>query len=226
MNVFAKSIIGAAMLAGASVAMTSPASAYVGIEFGFGGPDYAFGDPCDYYDYYDEPPPWGLPPDYCDYPVYFEPVYFEGTWYRGPIYYRWTHGRRLFWLHGGWREDSWRGPRPPRIDWQSRGGTNRGFRPGMNLRGAYRGGGGPRPNDPDGGIRREYRGGGDHSPWAGGDRGVVRPGIGSNPWQGRHDNGGGSHFGGGNPWGGGNRGDGGSRIGGGSHGGFGGHGPH
>jgi hypothetical protein len=53
-----------------------------GISFGFGGP--AFGDPCDYYDYHDQPPPWGSPPGYCAYPVFFEPVFFGDIWYRGP----------------------------------------------------------------------------------------------------------------------------------------------
>ena len=164
MKILAKAALGAAMLAAATFATTAPASAYVGIEFGFGGPGFAFGDPCEYYDYYDEPPPWGLPPDYCDYPVYFEPVFFGGYWYRGPIYYRWAHGRRMFWLHGGWREDGWRGPRPPGIDWQMRGGINHGFRPGMNIRGGFRGG--PRP-------------------WNGGSRGGIG-GPSGRPWTGDH----------------------------------------
>ena len=213
MKTIAKSILAAAMLVGTTFAMTAPASAYVGIEFGFGGPGYAFGDPCDYYDYYNEPPPWGLPSDYCDYPVYFEPVYFGGTWYRGPIYYRWTHGRRLFWLHGGWREDAWRGPRPAGISWQRRGGPNHGFRPGVNIRGGI-------------GSR----------PWIGGV--PDRPADRSNAWHSGHGQSGGIHFGGGNPWNGGANfgggvggghfggGNGGSHFGGGSHGGFGGHGPH
>jgi hypothetical protein len=143
MKIFAKAALGALVLACATLTMPPPASASVGIEFG--GPGFAFGDPCDYYDYYDEPPPWGLPPDYCDYPVYFEPVFFNGSWYRGPIYYRWAHGRRLFWLHGGWHEDRWRGPRPS-IDWRTRGGINHGFRPGMNGRGGFHGGFGPHPS--------------------------------------------------------------------------------
>jgi hypothetical protein len=186
---FANAALGALMLAGATFAMTAPASAYVGIEFGFGGPGFAFGDPCDYYDYYAESPPWGLPPDYCDYPVYFEPVFFDGFWYRGPIYYRWTHGRRLFWLHGGWHQDAWRGPHPASIDWQARGGINRGFRPGMNLRGSFRGGVGSRPwtggvgrnaNFGDGGVSRfggGNRGGGGH--FGGGSHGGFGGGHGS-----------------------------------------------
>lgn len=200
MRHLAKTALGALMLAGATFAMTVPASAYVGIEFGFGGPDFVFGDPCDYYDYYDEAPPWGLPPDYCEYPVFFEPVYFDGTWYRGPIYYRWTHGRRLFWLHGGWHEDGWRGQRPARIDWQSRGGANRGFRPGIHARDGGRSG--VRPWDEPNHLPGPRDVGGEKHPWIGG---------GNHPWQRGRDNGG--SFGG-------NRGDGGS------HSGFGGHRPH
>jgi hypothetical protein len=250
MKSFAKVALGALMMAGATFAMTAPASAYIGIEFGFGGPDFAFGDPCDYYDYYDEPPPWGLPPDYCDYPVYFEPVFFDGYWYRGPIYYRWTHGRRLFWLHGGWHEDGWRGPRPSGIDWQAHGGINHGFRPGMNVRGGFHGGVGARPWT-GGGIRHEPDRGGDNHPWPGRDRdrdgagGGIRHepdrGGDNRPWTGRdrdHDGvAGGNRWGGGNgggssPWDGSNRGDGhgdggGSHFGNGGHGGFdGGRGPH
>jgi hypothetical protein len=143
----AGAILGGLMLLGGSVASVS-AQTGPGVSFGFGGPNFVFGDPCDYYDYYDQPPPWGLPPDYCEYPVYFEPVYVDGIWYRGPIYYRWNHGRRLFWLHGGWREDGWRGPRPSAIVWQERGGFRHGFRPGAPFRGVpppWRGGGRPWP---------------------------------------------------------------------------------
>lgn len=114
MNRIGKCMLSALMLAGAAAVFASPASAEVGIGLSFGyGPGFVpYSDPCDYYDYYDEPPPWGLPPDYCDYPVYFDPVYYDGYWYRGPIYYRWYGGERLYWLNGGWRHDGWRGARP------------------------------------------------------------------------------------------------------------------
>ncbi|HEX4294933.1 MAG TPA: hypothetical protein VHZ29_12430 [Rhizomicrobium sp.] len=105
MKKFAKAALGAFMLASGTLAFAGPASAQAGISFGFGDGFYGF-DSCDYYGYYDQAPPWGLPDDYCDYPVYFEPVFFDGFWYRGPIFYRWTHGHRMFWLNGGWREDS------------------------------------------------------------------------------------------------------------------------
>jgi hypothetical protein len=123
----AKMIFGTLLMAGTTLAVTAPAAAGVdvGISFGWYGPGYVpFGDPCAYYDYYDEAPPWGLPPDYCDYPVYFGTVFWDGTWYRGPIYYRWYGGERMFWLNGSWRRDGWRGGRPPQIRWRDRGGMS------------------------------------------------------------------------------------------------------
>ncbi|HEY0281449.1 MAG TPA: hypothetical protein VGC27_02370 [Rhizomicrobium sp.] len=131
----AKLTFAALLLAGTAALTATPASARVGIGLSFGyGPGFVpFSDPCDYYNYYNEPPPWGLPPDYCNYPVYFDPVYYGGSWYRGPIYYRWYGGQRLYWLNGGWRHDGWRGARPS-IHWQDRGGW--GHRSGWN-RGGY-----------------------------------------------------------------------------------------
>ena len=119
-----KLAIGALLLGSAAFASAAPAAArgYVGFSFGFGYP--AYDNPCDYYDYYDAPPPWGLPPDYCEYNVFWEPVYWGGEWYRGPIYYRWDHGRRVYWLNGGWRHDRWHGRRPGRIEWRNHGGDH------------------------------------------------------------------------------------------------------
>lgn len=131
MNKGVKTVYGALALWGALVAWTAPADAgtEVGISFGWYGPGVIpFGDPCAYYDYYDIAPPWGLPPDYCDYPVYFGSVFWDGLWYRGPIYYRWYGGERLYWLNGGWHRDSWRGGRPPQVRWQDRGGLGNGVR--------------------------------------------------------------------------------------------------
>jgi hypothetical protein len=170
------------MLAAALLGTTPPASAYVdvGISFGFAGPGYTF-DPCDYYDYYDAPPPWGLPADYCDYPVYFEPVFSGGFWYRGPIYYRWYHGDRMFWLNGGWRADGWHGGPRPNIDWQNRGGWNNGFRAGMRPGPGFRG---PTPREwhtaphdwragpPSLGNRPWFNGG---RGWTGGERPFAGP---------------------------------------------------
>jgi len=45
-------------------------------------------------------------------PVYYGPMYYGGRWYQGPIYYRDYGGSRWYWVHGGWRRDEWRGPRP------------------------------------------------------------------------------------------------------------------
>ncbi len=178
MKRYARAALGALLLAGSSFLMAAPASAAVGISFGFGGPGYAVSDPCDYYDFYSAPPPWGLPPDYCDYPVYSEPVFFDGLWYRGPIYYRWNHGQRLFWLHGGWRSDGWRGPRPGGISWQNRGGWNNGFRPGM---GGFHGGVG------------NWHGG--FGGWHGGVGGWHGGFGGGHTWAGGHFWSGGSHGG-------------------------------
>ncbi|MGB8603136.1 MAG: hypothetical protein WCD42_13155, partial [Rhizomicrobium sp.] len=108
MKCAAKWLFGAMLTVSAAALSTAPANAGVhwGVSFGWGGPGYVpFSDPCDYYDYYDAPPPWGLPPDYCEYPVYFGSIYWGGTWYRGPIYYRWDHGMRLYWLNGDWHAD-------------------------------------------------------------------------------------------------------------------------
>ena len=212
MKWYANAALGAVLLAGAAALTAMPASAQsVGFSFGYGPDAPAFSDPCAYYDYYDQPPPWGLPPDYCDYPVYFEPVFFDGYWYRGPIYYRWEDGERLFWLNGGWRRDEWRGPRP-QIRWQDRGGWGRGHdRGGWGGR-AYNNGGGR--DDRGGGYnhwsgqsggRAYYNGGdredrgGDNNHWSGqsggrayyngGDRREDRGG-GNNHWSGGQSGGG------------------------------------
>ncbi|MDE2183326.1 MAG: hypothetical protein KGJ78_09920 [Alphaproteobacteria bacterium] len=180
MKRFGKVALGVLMMAGAATVLSAPARADVSIGFSFGDDGYYpgdFSDPCDYYDYYDyydAPPPWGLPPDYCDYPVYFEPVYWDGYWYRGPIYYRWYGGQRLYWLNGGWHRDEWRGPRP-QIRWQNRGGH------------FYRGG---RGGDHSYGNRFYY-----HRGYGRPDSGGYDPG---NDYRTRgrfHDNGGGSHGG-------------------------------
>ena len=142
MKKMTKAVLAALALTGAAMAMSAPAkaqvSAYVGVggDSGFGAyyesdsyadPYYAapyadaydsnYADPyaCDYYDYYE--PPWGYPPDYCNYQVWTQPVYASGLWYGGPIYYRSYSGVNWFWLNGGWRRDEWRGSRPGRIDW-------------------------------------------------------------------------------------------------------------
>jgi len=204
MLTFAKAVLGALLLMAVSaVAAPVPAYADAGISFGFMGPGATF-DPCDYYDYYNQPPPWGLPADYCAYPVYFEPVYYNGFWYRGPIYYRWYRGQRVFWLNGGWHANGWRGAPPPRVAWQNRGGWNNGFRPGMRpapgLRPVPRawrglpGGGAPWVNRGPGGVGGVHPYGGP-GPWT---RGVRPYGGGPAPrggFGGVHPGGGGGHRG-------------------------------
>ena len=96
-------------------AQAPPPPAYDPYAYGYGAPAY---DPyaCTAYDYYN--PPWGYPPDYCNYQVWQQPVYVGGLWYSGPIYYRDFDGDRMFWLNGGWHRDEWRGERPGHIDWR------------------------------------------------------------------------------------------------------------
>lgn len=157
MKRFSKAALTALLLAGAAVFSSAPARADWGIGFSFGTDDTYYGDPCDYYDYYDAAPPWGLPPDYCEYPVYFGEVYWGDTWYRGPIYYRWANGQRMYWINGGWRRHQWHGGGHPRIQWHDRGGWSRGYGHGYHDRGVgYRDGGGHR----DGGPGYSGRGGG------------------------------------------------------------------
>ncbi len=151
MKVLAKLAFGALVLGGVAFAGSAPASAAgVGVSFGLGYPGYsgypayAYGNSCGYYNSYDAPAPWGLPPGYCGDQVYLGPVYWGGNWYRGPIYYRWDRGARVYWLNGGWRRNEWRGRIAPRVEWRGRtGGQFRGgvVRGGVQFRGgAVRGG--------------------------------------------------------------------------------------
>ena len=148
----------------------------------------AYGDPyaCETYDYYD--PPWGYPPDYCDYNVWYQPVYVGGLWYSGPIYYRDFGGDRMFWLNGGWHRDEWRGERPAHIDWSRNmrwaGGPERGrsFGGGDAFRG-NRGNYGAIPRGGYGGIARGNYGASAprFAPQGGGSRGGFGGGGGGAP---------------------------------------------
>lgn len=175
MNLLRKAALAAILMGGAAAGLPIPATAQTADPYGgyydadpYGPPpppDYgppppppyygppppaygyypAYGDPyaCDAYDYYN--PPWGYPPDYCNYNVWYEPIYIGGLWYSGPIYYRDFGGERRFWLNGGWHRDEWRGARPGRIDWSRNmrwtGGPERGrsFAGPNVLRGNYGG---------------------------------------------------------------------------------------
>ncbi len=101
-----------AAIAGAALSASGPARAGVSIGINIGVPipvpgavayDYDSGGYCDQY---------GCPDEYWDMPVYYGPVFYDGSWYQGPTYYRDYGGARWFWVHGGWRRDEWRGPRP------------------------------------------------------------------------------------------------------------------
>jgi hypothetical protein len=72
----------------------------VGVGYSSGG---YYGGYCD---------SWGCPGDYWDMPVYYGSVYYNGGWVNGPFYYRDYNGGRQYWVHGGWRNDDWRGDRP------------------------------------------------------------------------------------------------------------------
>ena len=125
MKRIAKTALGALMLTGATFAMTMPAAAYAGVEFGFGGPGFVFGDPCDYYDYYDA---------YGCGAYYTGPVFVDGVWFNGPLRWRWWGGHRQFWWHNGWRVGT---------GWRSGGFHGRGFRPPLHSgfrNGGFRGG--------------------------------------------------------------------------------------
>jgi len=105
-----KAMISLAALAGVACFGSAPARAGVNIGLSIGLPipggvaiDYGSGGYCD---------SWGCPDAYWDMPVYYGPVYYGGRWYQGPLYYRDFRGSRWYWVHGAWRRDEWRGPRP------------------------------------------------------------------------------------------------------------------
>jgi hypothetical protein len=66
----------------------------------YGAEDYGY---CDEY---------GCPNNYWDQPIYYGSVFYGDAWANGPFYYRNLDGRRQYWIHGGWRDDAWRGERP------------------------------------------------------------------------------------------------------------------
>lgn len=101
-----KAAIAAMALAGAAAAAT-PAAAQ---QFGLGiGPNGGISFSYDSGGYCDQ---WGCPDNFWDMPVYYGAVFFAGQWYDGPVYYRDWRGEREYWIHGQWRRDEWRGPRP------------------------------------------------------------------------------------------------------------------
>src|ERR1043166_8929595 len=91
MKAFLKTTVAGAAMAGAAMFASAPAEARVDLGISIGVPGVAFE--------YDSG-------GYCG------PVYWGGEWYRGPVYYREYRGEYWYWIHGGWRRDEWRGPRP------------------------------------------------------------------------------------------------------------------
>ncbi len=73
---------------------------------------------------------YGCPDDFYDMPIWYGPVFYDDVWFGGPVYYRNWHGRRQYWIHGGWRYDAWQGPRP---SWWSAGHYHTGPVQGRNF---------------------------------------------------------------------------------------------
>ncbi len=106
MNMILKSSLVAALLTGAAAMAPAVATAGVGVTVGIGGPVYAPG------------------PGYSPYDgqVYYDPIYFGGAWYHGPYRWRVMHGQRVFWVHGGWHRNEWRGrPIPASLTFRNGG---------------------------------------------------------------------------------------------------------
>jgi hypothetical protein len=97
MKTIAKIALAAAMLAGAGLTTTVPASAGVEVGVTVGAPGVVVGNPC--------VRPFRFRPAYCGYPVYGQPLFVDGAWYRGPVYVRNVGGARFFWVHNGWVRD-------------------------------------------------------------------------------------------------------------------------
>ena len=107
MKTIFKSTTAAAALVAGALSMGEPARAdswSIGFDSrGVIGFSYQTGGYCDR---------WGCPGEFWNYPVYYCPVFYDGFWFRGPVYYRIYYGQPFFWVHGGWHEDEWDGPRP------------------------------------------------------------------------------------------------------------------
>ncbi len=73
---------------------------------------------------------YGCPDDFYDMPIWYGPVFYDNVWFGGPVYYRDWHGRRQYWIHGGWRYDAWQGPRP---SWWNAGHYHTGAALGRNF---------------------------------------------------------------------------------------------
>lgn len=92
------------------------------------GPDQTMPPACQPQAYCDQ---YGCPDDFYDMPIWYGPVFYDNVWFGGPVYYRDWHGRRQYWIHGGWRYDAWQGPRPL---WWNAGHYHTGPALGRNFR--------------------------------------------------------------------------------------------
>jgi hypothetical protein len=124
MNIFFKSALLTATIAGAVAFAAAPASAQIGVSIGIGGPvgvpGYA---PCGpgY-----GPCGEGYNPYEGDY--YYDPIFFDGAWYHGPYRWRTVGSERVFWINGGWHRNEWtRGAYPASMEFRN-GGFYRGGR--------------------------------------------------------------------------------------------------
>ncbi len=139
MKKLAMAALGALMMAGGTVAATSPAEARVTIGIGFGGGGHYPARFCDPYSRYYDPYRCDEDRYYSDY--YYDPIFFDGGWYRGPFRYRNWHGHREFFVGGGWHRNEWRGGRPSHFDfhdgWRGRDRDDRGGRGDWHDRGDH-----------------------------------------------------------------------------------------
>jgi len=101
MKLLTKAALGALAVSTLALGTATPADARVVIGIGIGAP-------------------WGYPAGACG-AYWYQPVYVGSVWYQGPICYRWSHGHRLFWLHGGWHAHAWHGPMPRHFNWGHHG---------------------------------------------------------------------------------------------------------
>ena len=124
MNYLAKAAIAACIVGATSLGAAAPASADVGISFGFGEPgfyrDYDYNRPCSFYRYWNLPAPARCYRDFYGY--YGQDVFIDGDfvfrdrddfgrWRDRDDFRRWRDHdfRRDTSFHGAWHGDAWRG---------------------------------------------------------------------------------------------------------------------
>lgn len=109
-----RSTVAAVAFAGAAIVIPGAATAGVGVSVGIGVPGVYYAPGAGYSPYQGS--------------VYYDPIYFDGAWYHGPYRWRMEHGRRVFWVDGGWHRNEWHGgPIPGSLTFRN-GGYYRGGR--------------------------------------------------------------------------------------------------